>query len=158
MHYREKQEWDNNKTPTAAHPHDSASLRKCKKVQKHLLVWGSWLTGCTAANIVASETSLFLLLCRAISASFLIRTSGKEYQSSWLDYSSTTLITMAQQGKCKKVEATWKQKGSCSQVQLVPLFLLFTKTTILELFCYRVVMIQKLKVSLLKCFLLLWPG
>ena len=50
-------------------------------------------------------------------------------QSSWLDYSSTTLITMAQQGECKKVEATWKQEGSCSQVQLVPLFLLFTKTT-----------------------------
>ena len=36
---------------------------------------------------------------------------------------------MAQQGKCKKVEATWKQKGSCFHVQLVPLFLLFTKTT-----------------------------
>ena len=81
MHYnREKQEWDKNKTPNAALTHDSALLKKCKKVQRHLLVWGSWLAlchHCTAANIVASETSLFLLICRPISASFLIRTSSQ---------------------------------------------------------------------------------
>ena len=162
MHCWERQEWDKNKTPTPALTHDSASLRKCKKVQKELLVWGSWLAGIVpplhcCQYCCFPETSLFLLICRPISASFLIRMSGKEYHR---QAGCTTPLPPSSPWHSRENVRKWKQHGS--KKALVFRSNLFLYSCCLqkppELFCYRVVMIQKLKVSVRKYFLLLWPG
>ena len=98
-----------------------------------------------------------LLIFRPISASFLIRTSGKEYhsQAGW-----TTPLPPSSPWHSRENVRKWRQHGS--KKALVSRSNLFLYSCCLqkppELFCKRFVMIQKLKVSVLKYFLLLWPG